>query len=379
MNLPAASNHLIAFGRVLRGAGFLATPDQGISLLQAVAVLGPKAIGDIRRAARAVYGPGPARAAEFDTLFDAHFLGLSQPALAEAETAEEIDYNEDQGGAQEPMAPDQINEAGQAATRADNAGQRALAALSDDQALRRFRALAPHALPQRRTRRARRARRGTTFDMRRALRQAVRFDGEVLTLPRRRRRVALRPILLLIDISGSMKGATDGAFRFAHALMRLDTRVEVFTLGTRLSRVTRALALRNRAQALARASALIADWDGGTRLGDTLGAFLAVPRLAGLARGAFVVTLSDGLERGAPEALVAATTRLGRLCWQHLWLTPLATGPGFRPQTEAMGAIHPYLDGLGSAASVDLICRQVLGWAKDRTNETHSPIKGQGK
>ena len=122
-----------------------------------------------------------------------------------------------------------------------------------------------------------------------------------MSLKRQRRATRPRPILLLIDVSGSMKARSDAHLALAHEIVHAMPRVEVFTFGTRLTRLTRAMRLKNREHALSEASSLVADWDGGTRIGDALEAFLAVPRFAGYARGATVIVLSDGLERGDPD------------------------------------------------------------------------------
>jgi uncharacterized protein with von Willebrand factor type A (vWA) domain len=124
-----------------------------------------------------------------------------------------------------------------------------------------------------------------------------------------------------------MKDHTDGALRFAHALAQAAEHFEAFTLGTRLTRITPALAIADREQSLERVSALVADIDGGTRIGDALQAFLNVPRYSGAARGAAVVVLSDGLERGDANTLLDAVRRLSRLAWRLDWLTPLAADP----------------------------------------------------
>jgi uncharacterized protein with von Willebrand factor type A (vWA) domain len=158
-----------------------------------------------------------------------------------------------------------------------------------------------------------------------------------------------------------MKAGTEGALRIAHAILRTAERAEAFTLGTRLTRVTRALRRRDADQALALASGLVADWDGGTRLGEALSVFLSVPRFAGFARGAVVVVVSDGLERGGPEALVAAMTRLRGLAWRIVWLSPLAAGPGYRPETGAMRAILPMIDHLDSGADVAAMAASLVG------------------
>jgi uncharacterized protein with von Willebrand factor type A (vWA) domain len=158
-----------------------------------------------------------------------------------------------------------------------------------------------------------------------------------------------------------MKAGTDGALRIAHSIVQSAERAEVFTLGTRLTRVTRALRHRSRDQALMLASGLVADWDGGTRLGEALSVFLAVPRFASFARGAAVVILSDGLERGGPEALIAAMRKLRGLAWRINWLTPLAADPAYRAETGAMRAILPLIDELGDGSSPVAIARHLVG------------------
>jgi uncharacterized protein with von Willebrand factor type A (vWA) domain len=192
----------------------------------------------------------------------------------------------------------------------------------------------------------------------------MRRDGEVARLLRRTRKQRQRRVLLLIDISGSMKSGTEGALRLAHAVVHAGEEVEVFTIGTRLTRVTRALTRRNREQALELASGLVADWDGGTRLGEALQVFLSVPRFAGFARGALAIVLSDGLERGGPEALTQAMTRLDGLAWSVLWLTPLAADAQFKPHTEALRAIAPMINRLGNGSSPQAVAREILHFAK---------------
>ncbi len=173
-----------------------------------------------------------------------------------------------------------------------------------------------------------------------------------------------RRILLLVDVSASMKGGTDRSLRLAHTLVQAADRCEVFTVGTRLTRITRALRHRREGPALDAAAASVADWDGGTRLGDALTAFLAVPRFAGFARSAFVVVLSDGLERGEPDALIAAVARLSRLSHAILWLSPLASDPDYTPQTAAMAAIAPMVARIGDGASTAAITREILEAAR---------------
>ena len=205
---------------------------------------------------------------------------------------------------------------------------------------------------------------GREADPRRTFREIMRRDGELSKLPKQTHLRRQRRVLYLLDVSGSMKSGTDGALRIAHALVHAGEQVEVFTIGTRLTRVTRALNHRNREQALALASGLVADWDGGTRLGDALQVFLAIPRFAGFARGALVVVLSDGLERGGADALIKAMQRLRGLAWAIMWLTPLQADPTYTPQTTALSAILPMVDRFGNGSSPQTIAQEVLHFSK---------------
>ncbi|HSJ98879.1 MAG TPA: VWA domain-containing protein, partial [Myxococcota bacterium] len=181
---------------------------------------------------------------------------------------------------------------------------RAFAPGDEAEALRRFRRQAPAALPHRQSYRREASRRGDAWNIRRSMREAVKRDGEMLSLPKLRRKLDQRRILLLIDVSGSMKDQSDGNLRFAHAMARVSDRLEVFTVGTRLTRVTRAMRLINRDQALAAAAGAVADWDGGTRIGDALHAFLSVPRgVLPPAATWYVILCTAGMLVFAPLAL----------------------------------------------------------------------------
>ena len=358
--MPAAARHLAGFAPFLRGFGFTTSPEQTIAFLEAVELLGPRSIDDVRRAAVATLSPPRERSGEFDGLFRAWFHGEYAPVPRESDDETEIRVHDEGGATYEPPDEPDLGESGQSATAAEMLGDRRFQAETPTERLRRFAREAPERLPRRRGLRRRRARRGETVDLSRALRTAVRHGGETLVLPWRRRTPRQRRLLLLIDVSGSMKEQTETALRFAHALYHAAERMEGFTLGTRLTRITRALRLRNPGAALAKASDLVPDWDGGTRIGDALAAFLSVPRFAGCARGAAVVVLSDGLERGGPDTLTAAVARLSRLAWRVSWLTPLAADPEFRPETMALAAIAPLLDDLSDGSSPEALCRHLL-------------------
>ena len=368
--IPAPARYLAGFPSYLRGFGFATSPEQTVTFLRAVELLGPRGIGDVRRAAVATLSPPHEREAEFDALFRAWFHGEYAPALRETEDETEVRIHDEGGAAYEPPDAPDPGESGQSATAAEMLGERRFAAETPAARLRRFAREAPQRLPRRRGVRRTRSRKGETVDLARTLRAAVRHGGDTPVLSWRRRMPRQRRILLLVDVSGSMKAQTETVLRFAHVLRHAAERMECFTLGTRLTRITAALRLRNPEAALAKASALVPDFDGGTRIGEALAAFLAVPRFAGFARGAVAVVLSDGLERGGPDTMTAAVARLSRLAWRVSWLTPLAADPAFRPETTALAAVAPYLDALDDGASTDALCRHMLSLDRARRGRT---------
>jgi uncharacterized protein with von Willebrand factor type A (vWA) domain len=360
LQLPHAVRVFVSFVALLRTNGFSIAPEQTTAFLAAIELLGPRSLEHIRRAGLATLAPPPERGATYDRLFDIHFRGSGAIERAEGEDDETVRLQEQGRGEDEPPLSDEANESGLAAARAEALVERRFAQLATSDALRRLSREASQRLPRRRGHRRMRARHGPFADLRRTLRNSVRNDGEVLRLGQLRRRLRPRKLLLLIDVSGSMKARTEENMKLAHALLQIVPVAEVFTFGTRLTRVTRPLRLKRREQALNAAAHLVSDWDGGTRIGDALQAFLAVPRFAGYARGAAVIVISDGLERGDVSALRDAVAKLSRRAWRVSWLTPLATGPGFRPQTEALIAIQRFVDDLADGRSSAAVVSHLL-------------------
>lgn len=173
-----------------------------------------------------------------------------------------------------------------------------------------------------------------------------------------------RRVVLLADISGSMEPYSRALLRFAHAAVAGGTRVEAFTLGTRLTRVTKELSSRDPDAALARASLAVADWSGGTRLGASLRRFNDDWGVRGLARGAVVVILSDGWDRGDPEELRTEMARLHRVAHRVVWVNPLKASPGYQPLAQGMAAALPEVDDFvegHSLESLEELARIVAG------------------
>ncbi|MEM7693874.1 MAG: VWA domain-containing protein [Pseudomonadota bacterium] len=357
----AVAERLLSFPALLRANKIAVAPDQTQNFVAAVGLLGPRALSDIHAAGRATLAPKPEEFEAYDALFRAHFLG--QSLSAPASTVDDERAFDADGGADDTFPPEEMNEAGGEATASELLAGRTFGAMDAANALTALRRGAA-GLPHTRARRLKRAADGVRPDLSGVMKAVVRHDGEIITLPRLARRLVQRRIVLLIDVSGSMKADTDRHLRLAHTLVHTASRCEVFTIGTRLTRITRALRHRHAFVALDRAAAAVADWDGGTRLGDALTAFLAVPRFAGFSRSALAVIVSDGLERGAPDALIESVDRLTRLAHRVMWLSPLAADAGYQPQTEAMAAIAQRVDRVGSAGSTAAIVREFLGAAR---------------
>lgn len=184
---------------------------------------------------------------------------------------------------------------------------------------------------------------GTRPDLPRTLRAALRTGGEPLRISRRGPVRVPRPLVLVLDVSGSMAPYARVLLQYAQAAAVARPRVEVFAFGTRLTRLTQELRMRDPDLALARAGAAVADWSGGTRIGASLG---ELHRVHGrrLGRGAAVVILSDGWDRGEPEVLAAEMARLRRSAHRVLWLNPLKAAPGYAPLARGMAAALPHAD-----------------------------------
>jgi uncharacterized protein with von Willebrand factor type A (vWA) domain len=203
------------------------------------------------------------------------------------------------------------------------------------------------AVPLRRSRRLTRARSGAP-DLRRTLRRSFRTGGEPLERAYRVRSKRRRRLVLLLDISGSMADYSRALVMFAHATLRADRRFEAFCFGTRLTRVTSALGGSDANEALERAAAEVVDWEGGTRIGESLKRFLDDFGHAGMARGAVVVVCSDGLDVGDPELLRVQMARLSRLAYRVVWVNPLKEDPAYAPLARGMNAALPYIDAFTS-------------------------------
>jgi hypothetical protein len=177
------------------------------------------------------------------------------------------------------------------------------------------------------------------------VRESMRMHGEPAELFWRRRSVRTRPLILILDISGSMSDYSRNLLQFAYSATRATSRVEVFCFGTRLTRITKALDHRRPDHALELASKTVFDWEGGTRIGDSLNTFVRDWGRRGLCRGGIVVICSDGLDRGDPGVLSTAMERLSRLSHRVIWMNPhKGDNVTFQPSTLGMMVVAPHID-----------------------------------
>ncbi|SFL32961.1 vWA domain-containing protein [Geodermatophilus ruber] len=206
--------------------------------------------------------------------------------------------------------------------------------------------------PQRRSRRTRPTRRrADRLDLRRTVRAAQRSGGDPVRLVAATRRTQPRRLVLLCDVSGSMEPYTRVYLSLLQGAVAV-ARAEAFVFSTRLTRLTRQLAVRDPDQALARAGATGPDWAGGTRLAEGIGGFVAGHGRRGLARGAVVVVLSDGWATDDPEDVAAAMRRLRRLAHRIVWVNPRKAAPGYAPLVGGMAAALPLVDAFVSGHSL---------------------------
>ncbi len=339
-----------------RRAGLSVGPDRVLALVRALDALGAD---QLYWAGRLTLCGTPEDVARYDAVWAGNGAG-SRPARAPAATRARGDsalFATAAGGEADESGPSTLA----AASRAEVLRHRDLARLStvERDEVRRLLALLAPVAPSRPSRRYRPAHRGDV-DPRRTANAILRAGGEPVRLARHRPRSRPRRLVLLVDVSGSMAPYADSVLRFAHAAVRHRPHAtDVYSVGTRLTRITPALRARDAEVAMSAAGALIPDWRGGTRLGDGLTAFLRRYGHRGVARRAVVVVFSDGWERGALEPLRAAAAHLARLAYRVVWVSPHAGRPGFEPLAGGLATVLPHVDALVAGHSLAALAELV--------------------
>lgn len=350
-----AEDMAVAFARVLRGGGLNVPLDSVLTFVQALDVMGMTNRDNVYWAAHTTL----VRRSEDRNLFDKAFAvfwenrtsdGNSENTppipmtllVDDADTDDESDDKSDEKGDDNNDPTITLRFSATETLRNKDFAEYSDDELRDSQRLMHQLRLAG---PPRQSMRFHSTRhRGSQHDLRRTVRASLANEGEPILRYWREHGERLRRLVVLLDISGSMEPYARALMRFMHAAVVGRQHVETFAFGTRLTRVTKELANRDPDKALARASAQVPDWSGGTRLGESLTRFNDTWGVRGMARGAIVVVLSDGWDRGDPELLAEQMQRLKRVAHRVVWVNPLKVTPGYAPLARGMAAALPFVD-----------------------------------
>ncbi len=348
--------NLLTFGRVLGQAGIDTRAGRTTDLVQALAHVNLGSRDEVYHTCRALLVHRRDQIAIFDVAFDAFWRAHRADAIrnrrqdrdAADATVSVVDMRDVlEAGTTERDRPDDDSATAEQKTWSDRGGaaNRDFAELTADELAEARAALSRLTWNpgERRTRRWVRGR-GARVDLRRAIAESLRTGGDVVRLPRRRRRIRPRPLVLLCDVSGSMERYSRMLVHFAHAVTRRHQGVETFLFSTRLTRVTRELRITGPDDALASVSRTVTDWSGGTRIGEAVREFHQRWSRRVLHRGPVVLLISDGWDRGDPVELGDQIARLQRSCHRLVWLNPLIGTADYAPLTRGLQAALPFVD-----------------------------------
>jgi uncharacterized protein len=334
---------VVRFCRELRHAGLSVPVSDVVRYVHALGAIGVGRTKDVYWAGRATMVRRPEDVEPYDEVFAAFFSdgAFAPPRRVEVPVVRRVQV----GG----LAVGEDAADGDGTLRyspAEVLREKDFAACSEDELAEAVDAMRSLALttPLRPSHRWRVARQAERPDLRATVRRSMRRGGEVVSIERARRVPRVRRLVLVCDVSGSMEPYARALLRFAHILVAGRTSVEAFALGTRLTRVTRQLSSRDPDAAMAAAAAAVPDWSGGTRLGEGLREFNDRFGVTGMARGAQVVVLSDGWDRGDPDQLGQQMARLHRVAHLTVWVNPLKAAPDYAPLAQGMAAALPHVD-----------------------------------
>ena len=345
---------LVGFARALRKEGLVIGSGQVVTFCEGTSFMDPGDLIDIYWAGRSTLLTRHIDIETYENVFQKYFMGKRELMMrihTDAQKGEETAFDglEAEQQEQEEKKKDDPPQGLQASTMETLKRKRFGELTPEEQAamrklMHRFRLVAP----QRKTRRLHGAPQGRYHDLRKTIRRALRTQGDLVEQHWKARRVKPRRLVFILDISGSMTSYSRALLQFAYSASKgIDQKVEVFCFGTRLTRITEALKKRNPDEAIAEASKLVMDWEGGTKIGASLDKFVKEWGRRGLCRGAIVVICSDGLERGDPAVLDLSMERLRRLSHKIVWMNPLkGNDPDYEPVSVGMMCAMPYVDEL---------------------------------
>lgn len=365
---------LVGFARALRHAGMNCGSDRVRAFLAATEHVGLADRSRLYWAGRLTLCTDPEDLPRFDAAFEYWFGGADMPAPVSGPATEKRARSA-------ALTPSESGNAGDAEPLATAAGDvetlrtrdfSELDAAEREHLRRLFAELNPEP-PLRPSLRRKPFRRGK-LDPRATMRALLRTGGEPIRLPRHHRARRTRRVVLLIDVSGSMSPYADALLRFAHVVVRRSpSNTEVFTLGTRMTRVTRQLRQRDPERALVAAGAAVPDFSGGTRLGETLRVFLDRWGQRGIARRAVVVLFSDGWERGDTSLLAGQMLRMRRLAHAVVWANPHAGRAGYEPVQSGIAAAWPHVDHLVAGHSLRSL-QELWWWVRHLAGHHRTPV-----
>ena len=391
--VPLAERVVVAFAQLLRGAGLEVPVGSVVAFASALAAVGLDRRQHVYWAGRATLVRRPEDAAVYDRAFAAFFDREAPGGAGSPEPAgTSIDLVVDDESASSAEQPGRDETSGEPSITVRYSAVEVLrhqdfAAFSDaDWAearllMARLR-VAPDVRRSRRTEPSK-GRHGRP-DLPRTVRRALACDGEPIERAWRGPSSRPRRVVYVVDVSGSMQPYARAYLRLAHASVtaREAGGVEVFALGTRLTRITRQLSWRDPDAALADAGRAVADWYGGTRLGEGLRRFNDEWGGRGVGRGAIVVILSDGWDRGEPAQLAVEMARLRRLANRVVWVNPLKASPGYSPLARGMAAALPFVDDFvegHSIAALEALVAVLGDQSRSPSRPGPTAAEGRGK
>lgn len=349
----------VGFARLLRQAGLAVPIDSVLTFISALGALGVSRRDDVYHAGRATLVRRPEDLEVYDRAFAAYWDG-QRPTLDDEPAPTHhvtllVDADDGDDRFDEPLDQPTGDSIHLRFSARETLRHKDFAAYSPEE-LREATALMQTfrlaGTPRRSARLDRGRVSGEVRDVAGTVRAALAHGGEPIRLRWRRRTPRLRRLVVLLDVSGSMEPYARALLRFVHATVVGRQRVEAFTFGTRLTRVTREMRSRDPDRALRDAATRVADWSGGTRLGESLRRFNDEWGQRGMARGAIVIVLSDGWDRGDPNVLSAEMARLARVAHRIVWVNPLKVTPGYAPLARGMAAALPHVDDFVEGHSV---------------------------
>jgi hypothetical protein len=338
--------HVVTFGRVLREAGLEVGPGRVADAIRGIGAIDLTREEDVYFALRQTLVSRRDDLEVFDRAFASWFLRVPVSPWPEAPDEPAVgprgaDIREGESGDTEDD-----REAELGASTFELLRRKDFAEMTPEELERARRAIAEiaRARPLRRSRRRVPDPRGDRLDVRQLVRRSLRSGGDAVERPRRARKVVARKLVVLCDVSGSMSAYARAILLFLHAAVGSGDRVEAFAFGTRLTRLTHDLGIRDPEAALARVTAGPLDWGSGTRIGASLRELRDTHGWRGLTRGAVVVIVSDGWERDDPALLANELARLARAAYAIVWVNPLKGRPEYEPLAGGMRAALPFVD-----------------------------------